>query len=252
MPDEPALDPDTTSQSDTESVDEARRTRRRRYGWLVALLLGALAFTVTVQWRQAEETEDFSGVRGAELAELLKSLDATNTRLTDQIETLTTTRDQLRDSNETSAEAREAAVRRANSLAILAGTVGAEGEGIEITITAPEGAVTASVLLDAVQEMRDAGAEVIALNGVARVVAQTWFLDDDAGVRVSGRVLKPPYVMEVIGDPDTLADAVIFRGGLADRVESRGGDVSVEKRRRIQVTAVADVPEPQYAQPAND
>ncbi|GEO89083.1 hypothetical protein AFL01nite_14100 [Aeromicrobium flavum] len=108
------------------------------------------------------------------------------------------------------------------------------------------------MLLDAVQEMRDAGAEVISLNGVARVVAQTWFLDDDAGVRVSGRVLKPPYVMEVIGDPKTLADAVTFRGGLADRVESRGGEVGVEKRQRIRITAVADAPEPQYARPAND
>lgn len=225
---------------------------RQRSAWIVALLVGLLAFTMTVQWRQDDETDDFSGVRGVELAELLKSLDATNTRLSQQIDTLRASRDDLRDSNESTAEARKAAVERANALAILAGTVGAEGEGIEITITAPPGAVTASVLLDAVQEMRDAGAEVIALNGVARVVAQTWFLDDDAGVRVSGRVLKPPYVMEVIGDPDTLADAVTFRGGLADRVEGRGGEVGVEKRQRIRVTAVADAPEPQYARPAND
>ncbi|WP_286928764.1 MULTISPECIES: DUF881 domain-containing protein [Aeromicrobium] len=228
------------------------RDLRSRSAWIVALLVGLLAFTMTVQWSQDDETDDFSGVRGVELAELLKSLDATNTRLSQQIETLRGSRDDLRDSSESSAEARKAAVERANSLAILAGSVGAEGSGIEISITAPAGAVTASVLLDAVQEMRDAGAEVIALNGVARVVAQTWFLDDDAGVRVSGRVLKPPYVMEVIGDPETLADAVTFRGGLADRVESRGGDVSVEKRQRLRVTAVADAPEPQYARPAND
>lgn len=227
-----------------------REALRRRSGIIVGVLIAILAFTITVQWSQEDEADDFSGVRGVELAELLKSLDATNARLTEQIETLRSTRDDLRDSTENSAQAQEAAVERANALAILAGTVGAKGEGIQITITAPAGAVTASVLLDAVQEMRDAGAEVIALNGVSRVVAQTWFLDDDAGVRVSGRVLKPPYVMEVIGDPDTLADAVTFRGGLADRVESRGGDVDVERRREIKVTAVADAPEPQYARPA--
>lgn len=226
--------------------------RRRRLSWVVGLLVGLLAFAITVQWSQGDEADDFSGVRGAELAELLKSLDATNERLARQIETLTATRNELADTNEVSTAAREAAIRRTNELAMLAGTVGAEGEGIEITLTAPAGAVTATVLLDAVQEMRDAGAEVIALNGVARIVAQTWFLDDDAGVRVSGRVLKAPYVMEVIGDPDTLADAVTFRGGLADRVESRGGDVEVEKRRKLQVTALADQPEPQYAQPADD
>ena len=43
------------------------------------LLVGLLAFTMTVQWSQDDETDDFSGVRGVELAELLKSLDATNT-----------------------------------------------------------------------------------------------------------------------------------------------------------------------------
>jgi len=229
-----------------------REAWRRRSGWVVAVLIGVLAFTITIQWSQGDEAEDFSGVRGVELAELLKSLDASNARLNTQIEELRATRDDLRDSTESSAEAQKAAVERANALAILAGTVGASGEGIEITITAPAGAVTASVLIDAVQEMRDAGAEVIALNGVARIVAQTWFLDDDAGVRVSGRVLKPPYVMEVIGDPDTLADAVTFRGGLADRVESRGGEVGVEPRREIQVTAVADPVEPQYARPASE
>jgi len=229
-----------------------RDALRRRSGVVVGVLIAILAFTITVQWSQEDESEDFSGVRGVELAELLKSLDATNSRLTEQIETLRVTRNELRDSTKNSEEAQKAAVERANALAILAGTVGAEGEGIEITITAPAGAVTASVLLDAVQEMRDAGAEVIALNGVARIVAQTWFLDDDAGVRVSGRVLKPPYVLEVIGDPDTLADAVTFRGGLADRVESRGGDVTVERRGRIEVTAVADVPDPQYARSASE
>jgi len=229
-----------------------REALRKRSGIVVGVIIAILAFTITVQWSQDDESEDFSGVRGVELAELLKSLDATNARLTEQIDTLRATRNELRDSTRNSEEAQKAAVERANALAILAGTVGAEGEGIEITITAPAGAVTASVLLDAVQEMRDAGAEVIALNGVARIVAQTWFLDDDAGVRVSGRVLKPPYVLEVIGDPDTLADAVTFRGGLADRVESRGGDVTVERRRRIEVTAVADAPDPQYARPASE
>ena len=60
----------------------------RRASWVVALLVGLLAFTITLQWRQVDQTEDFSGVRGAELAELLKSLDATNARLTEQIATI--------------------------------------------------------------------------------------------------------------------------------------------------------------------
>ena len=117
--------------------------------WLVAFLIGALAFAITVQWRQSEETEDFSGVRGAELVELLKSLDATNTRLNEQIETLTATRDELQNSTENSVEATDAAKRRADELEILAGTVGAQGEGIEITVTAPAGNEKPTAVFDA-------------------------------------------------------------------------------------------------------
>ena len=110
--------------------------------------------------------------------------------------------------------------------------------------------MTAAILLDSIEELRDAGAEVIAINGTARVVAQTYFLDDRDGVRVGGRLLEPPYVIEAIGDPHTMAEAVRFRGGLADRVEDRGGTVTVEQRDRVAITALADVPEPQYARPA--
>lgn len=215
-------------------------------GFLIALL----AFTITAQWRQGTDTQDFSGVRGEELAEMLKSIDATNQRLNTQIDELTVTRNDLKRNTQTSAEAEKSARKRADSLAILAGTVGATGPGIQITVTAPARAVTASVLLDAVQEMRDAGAEVIAINGVVRVVAQTWFADDDAGVRVGGRVLQPPFVMEIIGDPQTLAEAVRFRGGLADRVQSRGGTVEIQEREAISVTALADELEAKYAQRA--
>lgn len=227
---------------------------RRRVGrplqLLAGVLVAVLAFAIVAQWRQ-DEREDFSGVRGAELGELLKSLDASNQRLARQIEELSATRDELRDSSASSEQAEEAARKRAAELAILAGTSAAAGPGIAVELSGPEDAVTAAILLDSVEELRDAGAEVIAINGSARVVAQTYFLDDRDGVRVGGRLLEPPYVIEAIGDPHTMAEAVHFRGGLADRVEDRGGTVTVEQRDRVAITALADIPEPQYARPAS-
>ena len=56
-------------------------------------------------------------------------------------------------------------------LGILAGTVAAEGPGIVVTI---DGVDDAALLLDTVQELRDAGAEAIQLGDV-RVVASTYF-----------------------------------------------------------------------------
>lgn len=233
--------------------------RRRGWRWLlrptisqviVAALIGGLAFAITVQVRD-DGTDDYAGVRGDELVELLKSLDTANERLSTQVEDLTTTRNGLLDSSKLSEKAEKQAKTRAEQLAILAGTSAATGPGIELTINDPDKQIDASALLDAIEELRDAGAEVIAVNGVARVVAPTYFLDDDDAIRVGGREIKRPFRIEAIGDPDTMAEAVRFRGGLIDRVANRGGSAFVTEEDKITITALADIKSPEYAQPTS-
>lgn len=222
-----------------------RRTRPRHL--VAGILLAALAFAVTVQVRQ-DEADSYTALRGVELVELLKSLDAANGRLNDQISDLTTVRDELESSTNASETAQEEAQRRLDELSILAGTVGATGPGIRLTIADPDDGLRAATLLDTVQELRDAGAEVIAVNGVARVVAQSWFADaDDGGVLISGRLVEAPYVIEAIGKPETLLGPVNIRGGISDRVANRGGSLSAETVESITVTALADSVTPEYA-----
>jgi uncharacterized protein YlxW (UPF0749 family) len=252
---EPEDTPQETTQGTPADTPEpesapapARPARRRSRQLATGALLALLAFTVTVQLNQ-DEADSYQNLRSVELVELLKTLDATNGRLTEQIDDLTATRDDLRSSTDASETAQNEAQRRLDDLAILAGTVGATGPGVRLTLTDPTGTVGASVLLDTVQELRDAGAEAIAINGHARIVAQTWFADDvqSGGVLVSGQRVEAPYVIEAIGDPATMAPAIDFRGGVADRVESRGGTLSVERLDSITITALADVVTPEYA-----
>ncbi|WP_229053858.1 DUF881 domain-containing protein [Aeromicrobium sp. Leaf350] len=249
--------PDPASEPDDEVVDadevdadadETPAVRRPSRQILSAVLLALLAFTVTVQLGQ-DEADSYQNLRSVELVELLKTLDATNGRLTEQIEDLTATRDDLRSSTNATETAQKEAQRRLDDLSILAGTVGATGPGVRLTITDPTGTIGASLLLDAVQELRDAGAEAIVINGHARVVAQTWFADgDESGqVLVSGKQVEAPYVIEAIGDPATLAPAIDFRGGISDRVESRGGTLSVERLDVVTITALAEAVSPEYA-----
>jgi len=217
---------------------------------VAALLIGGLAFAITVQIKQSK-TDDYAGVRGPQLVELLKSLDSANERLGAQIADLTSTRTGLLSSTKRSAEAEKQAKERAAQLGILAGTAAATGPGIEIVISDPNRDIDAAALLDAVQELRDAGSEAIAINGVARVVAQTYFLDDADSIRIGGRQIKPPYVIEAIGDPATMAEAVRFRGGLIDRVANRGASASVTEHKKMTITALADVKSPEYARPTS-
>lgn len=221
---------------------------RWRWGPLViAVLLGLLGFAAATQIGHDEERR-YRGLRGVELVELLKSTDAANDRLELQINQLSAKRDHLRQSSEQSAVAAQEARRRAAQLAILAGSAGASGPGIKVQIDDPHRRVSSAVLLDAVEELRDAGAEAMVLNGTARIVAQTYFLDTPGGISVGGHSLESPYVLEAIGDPQTLAGAMRFRGGLVDSVEGRDASAKVARVRLVTITALADVKSAEYAQ----
>lgn len=217
---------------------------------VVGLLLASLTFAMTVQFRH-QDPADYSGVRKGDLVELLRSLDAANERITSQVSDLTATRNDLLSSTKKSQEAENQARKRAGDLGILAGAVGATGPGIQITIDDPKKKIDAAAMVDAIEELRDSGAEAIVINGTARVVAQTYFLDDVNAIRVGGREIKRPFLIEAIGDPSTMAAAVRIRGGIADKVQTRDGTLTVETRDKITITALADVKRPEYAQPAS-
>jgi uncharacterized protein YlxW (UPF0749 family) len=227
----------------------ARRPPRRRGSQLlVAALVAVLAFAVTVQVRQ-DDTTDYGSLRGVELIELLKSVDVANERLASQIDDLTATRDRLRAARGDTGEAEDVARQRAEQLAVLAGSVGATGPGVRLTIDDPSGVVDAGLVLDVLQELREAGAEAIVVDDTARVVAQTYVLDDADGLRIGGRQVSSPYVIDVIGDPATLEEAVTFRGGVVDLLQARGAKAAVARRETITITALADVRTPEYARP---
>lgn len=213
-----------------------------------ALALAVLGFGAIVQVRTTSEDSTYDGARRGDLVQLLDSLDAANDRVDQQLRDLTATRNRLRSSSERTRAAEKESRSDANTLGILSGTVAATGPGIVVTITDEDEAVSSSTLLNAIEELRDAGAEAIQINGVSRVIAQSYFVDVDGKVRVDGREMTRPFVIEAIGSGQTLKEAVIFRGGLADLVNELGGKVEVEVRDKIEVTALAESRDPEYAQ----
>ena len=122
------------------------------------------------------------------------------------------------------------------------------GPGIRITVEDPEGDLSLNHLLDGIEELRNAGVEAIEINDRVRVIAQTSFEDDPEGVRVDGLVLKAPYVIDAIGNPDTLAGALQFQDGFIDDVERDGGSVTVKRPDRVDVTVTRTPVRPRYAE----
>lgn len=213
-----------------------------------AIALAVLGFGAIMQVRTTSQDSTYDGARRGDLVQLLDSLDAANDRVNQQLRDLTATRNRLRSSSERTRAAEKESRSDADTLGILSGTIAATGPGIVVTITDKDEAVSSSTLLNAIEELRDAGAEAIQINGVSRVIAQSYFVDVDGRVRVDGRELTRPFVIEAIGSSQTLKEAVIFRGGLTDLVNELGGKVEVEVRDKIDVTALAEFRDPEYAQ----
>ena len=229
----------------------AMRPGASRANVVVAVLLAVLGFAAVVQVRTNNADTDYTGARRQDLVELLDSLDAAAQRAQAEISDLQQTQRDLQSSADANQVALDEARRQVETVGILAGTLPAVGQGVRITIDDPSGAVGSSTLVNAIEELRDAGAEAIELNDRVRVVAETALVDSDNGVTVDGVELRAPYVIEAIGSSHTLGDAVDFPGGLGDEVKALGGSVEVQELSTMEISALHTPKEPQYAQPTS-
>lgn len=225
------------------------RPRRSRgqllVGALCALVGFALAVTVSVQRspRALERTSQENLVR------ILSDLTQRSERLRAEVSDLQAEHDALVGSQGQSDAAIADARRRADALRILAGTTPATGPGVELTIRDPRKAVPADALLNAVQELRDAGAEAIQIGGV-RIVASSYFRDGPRGITIDGAALEAPYRVVAIGDSHTMSDALGIPGGVLDTIEPyEGADVDVRSQAVVTVDALKKPQAPRYARP---
>lgn len=235
------------------------RPRRRPVDLLVGVLLALLGFAAVVQVRSTQADGLLAGARQEDLVQILDELDNRSERLREEIDSLTATKQRLTSGSGASEAALAEARRRTQVLGVIAGTVAATGPGVTVRITDPETKVSASVLLDALEELRNAGAEAMQLEGTGptgtitavRVVAQTAFSDDKTGVVVDGVLLRAPYRFVVVGDPGTLAGAMAIPGGVEDVVGTLNGTVEVNRAARVRVGALRALAAPRYARPAS-
>ncbi|MFI6377654.1 DUF881 domain-containing protein [Streptomyces sp. NPDC050546] len=258
-PEPPESTPEPVPDPEPEVAPEPRLTGRQRLVqglWpprvsraqlIVALLLFGLGFGLAVQ--VASNSDSDSALRGArqeDLVRILDELDDRTQRLEDEKQGLEKQRDELENSSDQAEEARKQTIEKERQLGILAGTVAAQGPGITMTIEDTKGTVESDMLLDAVQELRAAGAEAIQVNGV-RVVAGTYLTDSGKGVSVDGNKINAPYRFKVIGKSQDLEPALNIPGGVVQTLEKEQAIVTVERSTKIVVDALRAAKRPDYA-----
>ncbi|WP_303799364.1 DUF881 domain-containing protein [Alicyclobacillus macrosporangiidus] len=116
---------------------------------------------------------------------------------------------------------------------ILAGLTAVTGPGVSVTLmdgVAKGGDVSQYLTHDwdirsVINELFTAGAEAVSINGY-RVVATSGVFCTGPVVRVNDHRIGAPFVIQAIGDPQTLKSALTQQGGVLDALRQRGVNVS--------------------------
>lgn len=255
MPEQPTPEPVAPATPDQEITgrDRLRRAllRPSRGQVVVAVLLALVGYAGVTQVRFNNVDNSYASLREQDLIALLNGLSAQSQRAESEIARLQRTRDDLLSSTGARDAALAQAEQEADTLAILAGQVPVTGPGVRITITEEDGTVDIDSMVDMIQELRTAGAEAIQFNGQVRVVAQTAFDDAVGGISIDGQDVTSPYVVDVIGDPATLAGAVDFPNGPRDQFESDGASVAVDQLESLDIESVVKPRRLEYADPSS-
>ncbi|GAA1620753.1 DUF881 domain-containing protein [Actinoplanes couchii] len=245
-------DPSISAAPGKGDLDRPARRRPAPAGTLIWVLLALLGFTLVVQLRSNDADDGLSAARQEDLVRILSDLEAQDSRLLAEIQGLEQSKQQLTSGVAGREAARAEAEKRSQELGLLAGTVPGRGPGLDITLTD----VRASDVLNAVQELRGAGGEVMQLNGAnggaVRVVASSFFVDaSGGGIIADGDQLTGPFHLLVIGPSGTMSTALQIPGGVVASAKNDGGSVTMDSRSMVEVSVVRKAAALRYARPVS-
>lgn len=229
----------------SRSVNVNAKRARMVTSVLVALLCALLGFGYVVQVRNTS-----SSYESLSEDELVRVLDETST----QVDKLEQRRNELnrqltsiQSAADKQKEAEKIAEQNAQTSGILSGRLPAEGKGVTIVVTQHDTRVDAATMFTLIEELRNAGAEVISFNSV-RIVTSSYVKDAKSGLVVDGSQLSSPYTIKAIGNPSDLQNAIQIAGGVGSRLKvSFNATVSVTQNDSVRIDEVRQPQQYQYA-----
>ena len=176
---------------------------------IVALFLGVLA--VTQVRTQDVYTRSLELETPASLTTLIANVAERNNALREEIFDLRLRTENAREDAASGKGTLAEAQRQLAQLQVFAARTTVKGQGISVHV---DGAFDDKALSDLVNELRNAGAEAIAING-ARISPRSWFgLAPDRTITVDSRAMRGPWTVSAVGAPEVMYVAMTRTGGI--------------------------------------
>ncbi len=193
-------------------------------------LLFFLGMLGVIQLRSQEQSLIAKLARSTDQAGLISNIIDSNIALRQEVVSLT--QQVSRYESSPREDKLEALVADLNSIKSLNGLAEVAGPGVELIVG---GRARVMDIQDLVNELRNAGAEAIEINGNRLVAGSVIVNTAEQGIQVEGHKLDLPYTFKAIGDPDALERALVRKGGLVQLLRFRypETEIRVEKKSRL-------------------
>lgn len=214
----------------------------------VGILVMLLAFVIPVQLRSMKHNEALESAQ-------FERVDVLQQKLLSEQEKLAKANEQLKQYEEDLDELRaaaaensgysEALLQQLKRAQLLAGLTDVEGPGVTVTLAdssmEASGINTESAyilhdedVLLVLNELFAAGAEAVSING-ERILATSEIRCAGPTVSINNTRYATPFVIQAIGDSDTLISALNLRGGIKELLQTFGIEVTIQKESHVLV-----------------
>ena len=187
----------------------------------VAFLLGLL---VVVQLRTQTAGSPLQNKSAQDLTGLVGNLNTENDRLRSEIAGLETQLAELNSDHALGTSSVEQIEAELSKIRAWAGVDPIAGKGVQITVT---GDIDATGVNDLLNELRNSGAEAIAVEDI-RVVARTTVSGVPGSLDVGGFLLRDPFRIQAIGKPETIVGSLTRAGGIIAQLGATNTAVTIE------------------------
>jgi uncharacterized protein YlxW (UPF0749 family) len=180
----------------------------------VALVAGLLGVLVVAQLNAQQAVPGLSNLSATDLTQLIANLTTGNDQLRNEIADLTGQESNLADAHDRG----QTTVGDLNGdlarIRAWAGLTAVTGSGIAITVQGPIGG---DGIEELVNELRNAGAEAIAIDGV-RVVTGSVVAGSPGGLSIENDALGDAFEIRAIGSPQILTGTLTRTGGVIAQI----------------------------------
>ena len=211
----------------------------------IGMIMLIMAFLVTLQIKSVKYNyikDPASSMRPNELLGEIEKLRKKNAELSELNNAYQRDIQSFKDEASTNSDYSKTLINQLNRTEIIAGIAEVKGQGVIITVKDSTYADTKgdinnylihdSDLLTIVNELRGAGAEVICINN-ERLISTTEIRCVGPTVSVNGTKITAPFIIKAIGNPETLENALMMRGGVYDSLTAWGLKLEINKATDI-------------------